>query len=403
VLKKKLDLVLLAGGRGKRISRFTKSTAKPLIKISNIPFIKLLLNYYSQYNFENIIILCGYKGKLIKKLYNKKFINLIPIKCIIEKEALGTAGALSKLKNVCKNDFLLINADSFINFNIKTFLSDKLKFNTIGKLLLIKNTNYFSNKKLSNIKLNSIDHVISFNGDLMNAGVYFFKKRILKIIKKKNYSLEDDLLPELIHKRKVEGQFTKNFFIDIGTYINLKKARNSLHKITKKPAAFLDRDGVINHDTGYVHKLKNFKLKKNVIKAIKYLNNKGINIFIVTNQAGIAKGYFTEKSFINFQKQIKKLLLKKNCFINDLRYCPYHPEAKIIRYKKNSKFRKPGNLMIEDLKKNWDIDLSKSFMIGDKVSDMIAAKKSNLYFEYDQNNLLKQVTKIYKKLIFNNY
>jgi histidinol phosphatase-like enzyme len=73
--------------------------------------------------------------------------------------------------------------------------------------------------------------------------------------------------------------------------------------------------------------------------------------------------------------------------------------AKITKYKKDSKFRKPGNLMIEDLKRKWDVNLSKSFMIGDKLSDEIAAIKSNLYFEYDQNNLLKQVTRIYKKLI----
>ena len=401
--KIKLDLILLAGGKGNRISRFTKSTPKPLIKISNLNFIKHLLNYYSQFNFENIIILCGYKGKKIKKIYNNKTINLIPIKCLIEKKPLGTAGALSQLKKVCENDFLLINADSFVKYNIKNFLDKNLKVTSIGKLLLTKNTNYFSNKKLSNIKLNINDNMVSFNGNLMNAGVYFFKNKILNTIKRKKYSLEDDLLPDLIHKKKVEGQLTKGFFIDIGTYINLKKAKNNLSEITKKPAAFLDRDGVLNYDTGSVHKLKNFKLKKNVTKAIKYLNKKGINVFIVTNQAGIARGYFTEKSFIYFQKQIKKLLYKKNCYINDLRYCPFHPEAKIYKYKKNSKFRKPGNLMIEDLKKNWDIDLSKSFMIGDKLSDKMAAEKSNLYFEYDQNNLLKQVTKIYKKKIFNNY
>lgn len=233
----------------------------------------------------------------------------------------------------------------------------------------------------------------------MNAGVYLFKNIILKNLKIKNYSLEEDLLPKLILKNKLEGQLVNSYFIDIGTYGNLRKAKKNLNKITERPAAFLDRDGIINYDTGYVHKLIDFKLKKNVIKAIRYLNKKKINIFIVTNQAGIAKGYYTEKSFLDFQKKIKKLLIKKNCFINDVRYCPFHPNAKISKYKKDFKFRKPGNLMIEDLKKNWVVNLSKSFMIGDKLSDEIAALKSNLYFEYDQNNLLRQVTRIYKKLI----
>lgn len=396
---RKIDLVILAGGKGQRIKKYTKFTPKPLIKIGKIPFLQYLLNYYSQYNFENIIILCGYKGNLIKKIYNKKKINLIPIKCIVEKTALGTAGTLSQLKKKCKNDFLLINGDSFVEFNVKKFLNKKLRYKFLGRLLLTKNTNYSSNKKLSNIKLNKNNYKISFNGKLMNAGVYLFKNIILNNLKIKNYSLEEDLLPKLILKNKLEGQLVNSYFIDIGTYANLKIAKKNLNKITKRPAAFLDRDGVINYDTGYVHKFIDFKLKKNVIKAIRYLNKKKINIFIVTNQAGIAKGYYSEKTFLDFQKKIKKLLIKKNCFINDVRYCPFHPNAKISKYKKDSKFRKPGNLMIEDLKKNWDVNLSKSFMIGDKLSDEIAAIKSNLYYEYDQNNLLRQVTRICKKLI----
>ena len=199
-------------------------------------------------------------------------------------------------------------------------------------------------------------------------------------------------------QNKIEGVLGKGFFIDIGTYKNLKIAKKQLYKITKNSAAFLDRDGVINHDTGYVHQIKDFKVKKNVFAAIRYLNKKKINVFVVTNQAGIGKGYFTEKDFINFQTQVKKLLIKNKCYINDLRYSPFHPEAKIKKYRKITKLRKPGNLMIKNLKNNWNIDLSKSFMIGDKETDKIAAQSSKIYFEYDQNNLLKQVKKICKNL-----
>lgn len=395
---KKIDLIILAGGKGQRIKKYTKFVPKPLIKIKHKPFLKYLLNYYSKYNFNKILLLCGYKGNKIKKIYHKKNINLIPIECIIEKRRLGTGGALYQIKNKLKNDFLLINGDSFLEFDFKKFLEKKFQNNSLGKMILVNRKSYKTNNKLSSLKLDYKKNLIKFNGDYMNAGIYFLKKEILKKILKTNYSLENDILPKLILKKKIEGIFSKGFFIDIGTYKNLKIAKKQLYKITKSSAAFLDRDGVINHDTGYVHQIKDFKIKKNVFAAIRYLNKKKINVFIVTNQAGIGKGYFTEKEFINFQTQVKKLLTKNKCYINDLRYSPFHPEAKIKKYRKTTKLRKPGNLMIKNLKNNWNIDLSKSFMIGDKETDKIAAQSSKIYFEYDQNNLLKQVKKICKNL-----
>jgi len=395
---KKIDLVILVGGRGIRINKITKFIPKPLIKIKHKPFLKYLLNYYSKYNFNKILLLCGYKGNKIKKIYHKKNINLIPIECSIDKKRVGTGGALCQIKNKLKNDFLLINGDSFLEFDLNSFLKKKFLNNSLGKLILVNKKNYKTNNKLSSLKLDYKKKLIEFNGDFMNAGIYFFKKKILKIISKNNFSLEEDILPKLILKKKIEGSLSKKFFIDIGTYKNLKKAKKQIYKITKKPAAFLDRDGVINYDTGYVHKINDFKIKKNVFSAIRYLNKKEINVFIVTNQAGIGKGYFTEKEFINFQIQVKKLFINNKCYISDLRYSPFHPKAKIKKYRKITKQRKPGNLMIKDLKNNWNIHLSKSFMIGDKETDKIAAQSSKIYFEYDENNLLEQVKKICKKL-----
>lgn len=313
----------------------------------------------------------------------------------MEKKKLGTAGALSQLKT--KNNLMVINGDSFSNLNINSFINKDEK-NYYAKMLLLKNTNYKSNNKLSNLRLEKKTKFISFGGKLMNGGIYLFKNQVLKIIKKKYSSLEEEVIPSLIKKKKIKGFFDKNYFIDIGTYTNLNLAKNNLNKFFRRPAAFLDRDGVINENKEYVCEEKRFFLKKNVLKAIKYLNKKKIYVFIITNQAGIGKGYYTEEKFLNFQRKIKTNFLKKNCYINDLRYCPYHKSAIIKKYKKNSMFRKPGNLMIKDLQKNWSINMKKSFMIGDSRSDMLAAKKSLLYFEYDKNNLLDQVINICKKI-----
>ena len=228
----------------------------------------------------------------------------------------------------------------------------------------------------------------------MNGGVYFFKKNFLNLIPKKKCSLEDDILPGLILKKKISGQIFKDFFIDIGSEIFLKKAPKMLLKKFSKKAVFLDRDGVINYDYGYVHSIKNFKFRKGVIKGLSLLTKKSYYIFIVTNQAGIGKKIFSLNQFKKLHLELKKKLIKKNIFINDVKYSPYHKDALLLKYKKKSKFRKPGNLMIKSLFKNWDIQRKNSFMIGDKRSDYLAAKKSNLKFYYADENFYKQIRSI---------
>jgi len=170
----------------------------------------------------------------------------------------------------------------------------------------------------------------------------------------------------------------------------------------RKSAVFLDRDGTINYDYGYVHKFSNFKFRPQVIKGLKYLSKRKYLIFIVTNQAGVAKGKFKLSDLLLLHKKLKIFLKKKSITINSIEYCPYHPKAKIKKYRRKTNYRKPGNLMIKKILKKWKIDFNKSFMMGDKISDKIAARKSNLYYENVKDNFYLQIRKIEKKLI-NNY
>ena len=169
--------------------------------------------------------------------------------------------------------------------------------------------------------------------------------------------------------------------------------------VNKKPAVFLDRDGTINYDYGYTYKFTEFKFRPYVIKGLQYLSKRKYLIFIVTNQAGIAKGKFKLKDLNKLHRSLKKYLFKKKIKINEIQYCPYHPNGIVKKYKKKTGFRKPGNLMIKEIFKKWNIDVKKSFMIGDRLSDKLAAKKSKLYFEYVKNNFYLQVKKIANKSI----
>ena len=390
----KTDIVILAGGKGSRIKKYLQKKPKPLIKINNFIFLDLLIKKICKYNFNKLYILAGYRGAQIKKKYHKKSFNFVKTEVIIEKKALGTAGSLSQLKNKINNDFIVINGDTFFDIDLSRVIDLKLNKNEIF-LSLVKNHNYKSNKKLTFLKLNS-NNQISYNKNsiLINGGIYKFNKFFLKQIKKKNYSLENDIVPKLIDKKKVKGIFFDNFFIDIGTPKNLKSAKKSLIHYLTKPALFLDRDNTIIHDKGYVHKINELKIKQNILNILKNINKEHIYIFIVTNQSGIGRGIFTEKQFFNFQLELKKKLCSLNIYIDDVQFCPFHEKAKLKIYRKKTNLRKPGNGMLLNLFRDWSIIKRKSIMIGDQKSDEICANKTGIKFMNINDVNLKRLRNI---------
>ena len=394
LLKKKIDVVILCGGIGSRIKKMSKGIPKSLVNINNKNILTYILNDITKYNFNKIFLLTGYKSHQFKK-YNKKKINFIPIECIKENKPMGTGGALHSLKKKKINDFILLNGDTTVSVNyLKLIEASK---NKIGTMTLIKNYNYKSNNKLANLSL--IKGVVSFEkkNDLMNAGVYFLKKNFLEHITKKEFSLENDLLKKYIKKKKINGYQTDSFFIDIGTPSNLNRAPKLLYNRNYKPAAFLDRDGVINYDYGYVHRYKDFILRPNVLKGLKLLKKRNYKIFIITNQAGIAKNIFKIDDFFKLHSSIKNFFLKNNIGIDEVIYCPHHSSGVLKKYKKSCKYRKPNNGMIKIIQENHDVDIKKSFMIGDKISDKKCADKSKIYFEYAKKDFYIQIKNILKK------
>ena len=390
---KNIDLVILAGGKGSRIKNFLHNKPKPMLKFNNIYFLQYIINNFSKYQFKKIYILTGYKSDIIFKNFHNKTFNFTKIICLKEKKLMGTGGALLNLKKIKINDFILANGDTIFDINLNNLLNSYKK-DKLGCLALTSNKQNTNSFKLNNLSLKKNNLFYKRKSDLMNGGIYFFKKRILSLLPNKPSSLEDDILPKIIKKKLLTGRIYKDFFLDIGTpkYLNISKTK--LQRYFKRPAAFLDRDGVINHDTGYVYKKKNFKFRDKVIEGLKYLIKKNYYIFLITNQAGIAKGFFKLSDFFKLHTHLNIIFAKKNIFFNDVQFSPYHPKGKIKLYSKKSNLRKPGNQMIKNIYKKFLIDKKKSFMLGDKLSDKKCAKKSKISFYYAQDNFLKQIKKI---------
>ena len=157
-----------------------------------------------------------------------------------------------------------------------------------------------------------------------------------------------------------------------------------------RPAAFLDRDGILNRDDGYVHKPEDIVWMDGAIDAVRWLNESGFYVFVITNQGGVAHGYYEEQHVHDLHDWMQQEMQRHGAHIDAFEHCPYHPDGVVERYRQDSAFRKPQPGMILKLQREWTTDPRWSFVVGDRDSDVAAAIAAGVAgYKFEGGNLWK--------------
>lgn len=379
-----MQAIILAGGFGTRLQPIVKDVPKPMAPIAGRPFLIYLFWHLKKCGITQVVLCVGYLQEKIIDFFGDNFLG-VKIFYAKEEKPLQTGGAIANALKFLdkKKPIIAINGDTFLQIDYQKLLQfhAQKKSQITLALLQVEDCSRYGSVELDEngaIK-NFLEKSKLKKSGLINGGIYVFDSKIFaNFVLEKSFSFEADFLAKHLSILKPQGFVTKKYFIDIGVASDYAKAQVELPQLTKNCALFLDRDGVINVDLGYVFEIEKFHFIDGIFELCARAQELGFLIIVATNQAGIAKGFYSEEQFLKLTKWMENEFEKRGIKIAKTFYCPFHVEGKIAKYRQNSNDRKPNAGMLLAAIDQFNIDPKKSIMIGDKESDMLAAKKAGI-------------------------
>jgi D-glycero-D-manno-heptose 1,7-bisphosphate phosphatase len=375
--------------------------------VAGRPFVEHLLQEVSRYGFRKATLLAGRFGDQVRAVYDGQCIFGLAVDVVVESSPMGTGGALAFAAAEARLDpeFLLMNGDSWIDMDlvrlVRSWEAARAKRPGTRAQLLLQTVpdaarygTVTAKDGLVTVFQEKSPESANRPGQI-NAGVYVLDRTILKDVPSDRVtSLETDILPKLVADGRVVSILAPegSYFIDIGLPDTYLRADEELMRHRRRPAIFLDRDGTLNVDRGYTHKITDLSWQPGARQAIKYANDAGYYVFVVTNQAGVARGLYQESDVIAFHAEMQSQLYEIGAHVDAFEWCPFHVDGTVAAYRQDSRRRKPSPGMIEDLVDVWPVDMSRSLLIGDTPDDMKAAEAAGLVgIRYTGGSLLDLV------------
>ncbi|HEX2953595.1 MAG TPA: HAD-IIIA family hydrolase [Bacillota bacterium] len=391
-----MQALILAGGMGTRLRSILPDLPKPLAPIGTKPFLLYILEQLKKYGIKEVIISVCYKADRIREVIGDGADIGLHVQYAIEEKPLGTGGALWNALPLFQEDsILVINGDTYFDINYQILK----KYHGLWKAELTLALKYRENISrygivcLSRPSPHAEDnnHSPEWGGlyrvtlfherpqadevfGYINGGVYLINKDVVECLPRAPLSAERDIIPNLITHGVVYGLPMGGRFIDIGIPEDYRFAGENMQvwvRNTKYISLFLDRDGVINEDIGYLCRSKDVRFIPLTIEKIRLANRLGWKVCVVSNQAGVARGYYQEEDIRLLHQWMSETLEKLDAHIDRFYYCPHHSQGSIAAYKKSCLCRKPEPGLFLKAAEELDLILEKSVMVGDQPTDLI--------------------------------
>lgn len=394
-----MKIIIMAGGKGTRIASVNSTIPKPMLPILGKPVLEYGITCIKNQGYTDITIITGYLGHIIKNYFDDGSQWGVSIQYVTEEKPLGTAGALYYLKNDLSDDFLLLNGDIIFDIDIERMHYYHNMNSGIATIFTHPNSHpYDSGIIVTDEKGCVQDWLHKENRRLwyqnrVNAGIHMLSPRIFD--KKygmyqelKKLDLDRDVLKPLILRQELYAYDSPEYVKDMGTPDRLlqvikdvqtgKVEAKNLSK--KQKAVFLDRDGTINKYVGFLRNIDEFELLPEAGEAVREINALGYLVIVVSNQPVIARGEVSEKELFQIHNKMETLLGEKGAYVDAIYYCPHHPDkgysGERTELKIDCSCRKPKPGMILQAARDFNIELSKSWMVGDSEADVMAGKRA---------------------------
>ncbi len=391
---------VLVGGLGTRLGDLTTHTPKPLLPCGDRPFLAWLLRELVRFGVDEFVLLAGFGADAVRAAV-PSLSGWLPraARIVVAEEPVraGTGGALHHARALLDQRFLLCNGDTLFDCNLAPLLSEDVG---IGRMLLcrLEDASRYGVVTLDGDRVTGFsERSASGAQGIINAGVYLFDHGLIDDLTPV-CSLEADVLPRLAARGVLRGTVGEGYFRDIGVPDDLARARQEVPHLLHRPALFLDRDGVVNVDHGYVGTRDRFEWTQGAREAIRAATDAGWHVFVVTNQSGVARGHYDEAAVIALHDWMTDEARRAGGTIDDVRYCPFHEDAVVPAYRRASDWRKPAPGMLLDLMRAWELDPARCVLVGDQDSDMAAARAAGIAGElFTGGNLAEFVSLILGK------